>query len=57
MLDLITQFWDDIPNSTDAIPIPDWHRIKLEQRVRAANANPDAAIAWEEVRKRLRDTA
>jgi putative addiction module component (TIGR02574 family) len=54
-LDLITQLWDSLPNSTESIPIPDWHRQELEQRVQAADAEPEAAIPWEEVRKRLRE--
>jgi len=55
-LDLITQLWDSLPNSTESIPIPDWHRQELEQRIQAADVEPDAAIPWEEVRRSLRDT-
>jgi putative addiction module component (TIGR02574 family) len=31
----------------------DWHREELERRLAAADADPDAAIPWEEVRQNL----
>jgi putative addiction module component (TIGR02574 family) len=35
-------------------PFPEWHRQVLEQRLKEADANPQAAIPWEQVRERLR---
>jgi len=37
----------------EALPIPDWHRDELERRLAAADADPEAAIPWEEVKRRL----
>jgi putative addiction module component (TIGR02574 family) len=54
-LDLITQLWDSIPNSMESIPVPEWHKQELEQRLAKADASPEAAIPWEEVRDRLRE--
>jgi putative addiction module component (TIGR02574 family) len=54
-LDLISELWDSLPNSTDAIPTPEWHRQEVEQRLAAAETAPDAAIPWEQVRTRLRE--
>jgi putative addiction module component (TIGR02574 family) len=53
-LDLISTLWDSIPDSLDELPIPEWHREELERRLAAADADPDAAIPWQEVRERLR---
>ena len=53
-LDLISVLWDSIPDSLEELPIPDWHREELERRLAAADADPNAAIPWEEVRQRLR---
>jgi putative addiction module component (TIGR02574 family) len=54
-LELIGELWDSIPDSIDALPIPQWHRDELDKRLAAADANPQAAIPWEEIRQRLRD--
>jgi len=52
-LELIGELWDSIPDSVEALPIPDWHREELERRLAAADADPEAAIPWEEVKSRL----
>ena len=54
-LELISELWDSIPDSLDTLPVPDWHREELDRRLAAADANPDAAIPWEEVKRRLRE--
>ena len=54
-LELMSELWDSIPNSLDTLPVPDWHREELDRRLAAADANPDAAIPWEEVKRRLRE--
>ena len=54
-IELIGQLWDGIPDSIEALPVPDWHREELDRRLALAEANPDAAIPWEEVKRRLRD--
>lgn len=53
-LDLIAQLWDSLPNSTEAIQVPEWHREIIEERLAAADADPDAGIPWEQVRAELR---
>jgi putative addiction module component (TIGR02574 family) len=53
-LELIGELWDSIPDSVDALPLPDWHREELERRLAAADAEPEAAIPWEIIKKRLR---
>ena len=52
-LDLISCLWESIPDSAEASPVPDWHREEVERRLEEADANPGAAIPWDQVRKRL----
>jgi putative addiction module component (TIGR02574 family) len=54
-LDLIGLLWDSIPDSTEALPIPEWHWQELERRIAEADAHPDAAIPWEQIKARLRN--
>lgn len=53
-IELIGELWDSIPDSVEAMPVPEWHREELERRLAAADAEPDAAIPWEDVKRRLR---
>jgi putative addiction module component (TIGR02574 family) len=53
-LELIGVLWDSIPGSDDAFTLPEWHRDEIERRLTAAEASPEAAIPWEEVKARLR---
>jgi len=54
-LELIGELWDSIPDSLEGLPVPDWHREQLERRLATADAEPNAAIPWEEVKRRLRE--
>jgi len=53
-MELIARIWDRIPDSLEGVPLPDWHRTEIERRLQSADANPDAAIPWEQVKARLR---
>jgi putative addiction module component (TIGR02574 family) len=53
-LDLIARLWDSIPDTAEAMPVPQCHRDELGRRLTAADADPDAAEPWEQVRARLR---
>lgn len=54
-IELIGQLWDGIPDSIEALPVPDWHREELDRRLTSAEDDPDAAVPWEEVKRQLRD--
>ncbi len=54
-LDLIGLLWDSIPDSLEALPVPEWHRQELARRLAEADAHPEVAIPWEQVKARLRD--
>lgn len=53
-LELITQIWDSIPDTAEALPMPQWHRQELDRRLAAADAAPEAGVPWEQARERLR---
>jgi putative addiction module component (TIGR02574 family) len=54
-LDLIDLLWDSIPETLEDLPVPEWHRQELERRLAAADAHPETAIPWEQVKARLRE--
>ena len=53
-LELIGQLWDSIPDSEDALSVPEWHRRELDRRLTEADTNPEAGIPWETIQRRLR---
>lgn len=54
-LDLITQLWDSIPDSPEALPIPEWHKEELARRIKIADKSPNDVLSWEEVKAKLRE--
>ena len=54
-LELIGELWDGIPDTVEALPLPDWQREDLLRRLANADTDPDAAIPWSEVEKKLLD--
>lgn len=55
-LDYVQSLWDRITAQPEAIPIPDWHRRVLEDRLASYQANPGDVIPWEDVREDLLQT-
>jgi putative addiction module component (TIGR02574 family) len=53
-LDYLQSLWDRIAASPESIPVPDWHREILDERLKDLEANPDAGDTWEAVQERLR---
>ena len=42
------------PTHPEDIPVPDWHRKILEERLANLDENPDAGSPWEEVREAIK---
>lgn len=53
-MDLIEQLWDSIADTTAELPIPQWHRDLLDQRLAAADEHPEQTIPWSDVRSSIR---
>src|SRR5437773_7341118 len=52
-LAMIGVLWDSIPDSLEALPVPEWHQQELERRLAEADADPGAGIPWEQVKRRV----
>jgi putative addiction module component (TIGR02574 family) len=51
-IDYVEALWDSIVERSD-IPVPDWHRELLTERLQAYRADPLAGRSWNEVRTEL----
>ena len=54
-IDYLESLWDRVAASPETIPVPDWHRETIGERLKDLEANPDAGDSWEAVQKRLRE--
>jgi putative addiction module component (TIGR02574 family) len=52
-IDYLQSLWERIAASPDTIPVPNWHREVLDERLKDLEANPDAGESWEVVQDRL----
>jgi putative addiction module component (TIGR02574 family) len=48
-IDYVQALWDRIAANESQVPIPDWHREVLEERLADYQANRDQGRPWEEV--------
>ena len=53
-IDYIQSLWDRIAAKPDQVPIPDWHRQVIRQRMADPEASPSEGGPWEEVREEIR---
>lgn len=49
-LELSEALWESIYGSAEELPVPDWHKQLLDERLQEPNPQFDT---WENVRKRL----
>lgn len=52
-LELIGRIWDSITEADPNAPVPEWHLEELSRRLAAAEADPEMARPWDEVKARL----
>jgi putative addiction module component (TIGR02574 family) len=58
-IDFVQSLWDRIAATSEQVPVPEWHRQIIRERLAAYNANPSAGRLWTDVRidieRKLRD--
>jgi putative addiction module component (TIGR02574 family) len=52
-IDYVQSLWDHIAARPEDVPVPDWHREILAERLASYRANEDPGRGWEEVEKDL----
>ncbi len=56
-IEYVQALWDRIAANVAAVPVPDWHREVLTERLADLEANPDAGRPWEDLKADLFRTA
>lgn len=49
----IETIWDSSCKSPDAVPIPEWHKQELENRMKRLESGESQILDWEGVKNRL----
>jgi putative addiction module component (TIGR02574 family) len=49
-IEYVQSLWDHIAADVDMIPLTDWQKNLLDERLADFEQNPDSGIPWEEVR-------
>lgn len=53
-LQLVEDLWDDIAANPDDIPVHNWQKDELDKRKANLAANPQSALTWDEIVRRVR---
>jgi putative addiction module component (TIGR02574 family) len=56
-IDYVQALWDRITANPELVPVPDWHRELLAERLADFEANPEAGRTWEEIEAELSNRA
>lgn len=49
-IDFVQALWDRIAATAEQVPIPEWHREIIQERLTAYRANPGTGRLWTDVR-------
>ena len=52
-LRVVEELWDDIGESEEPFPLPQWHRAEVERRAAELDAEPSLAISRDELWRRV----
>lgn len=52
-IEYVQSLWDRIAAGADRVPVPDWHRTVLDERLANLAAEPGAGRPWGQVRAEL----
>lgn len=52
-IDYVQSLWDHIAARPEDVPVPDWHREILAERLAAHSENADQGKGWEEFENEL----
>ena len=52
-IDFVQSLWDRIAATPEQVPIPDWHRRIILERLDSYRTNPTAGRPWADVRTEI----
>ena len=56
-IDYVQSLWDHIAAEPEKVPVPDWHRQVLAERLANYEASPNVGKTWEQLEQELSEDA
>lgn len=53
-IEYVEFLWTRIAATPEQVPVPDWHRRVLDERLEAYRSDPGQGKSWEQVREEVR---
>ena len=54
-IDYVNALWERISSRPSEVPVPEWHRREISERLKQHRANPGDVQSWDEVRNNVRE--
>jgi len=52
-LRVVEELWDDIGQTEESFPLPQWHRVEADRRAAELDADPSVGLSREELWRRV----
>lgn len=52
-VDYVQSLWDRIAGDSAEMPVPDWHRAVIKQRLEDRKSSPNDVVGWKEARESI----
>lgn len=49
----IDTIWDSLCKSPESVPVPEWHKRELEERIKRLESGEAQLLDWEDVKSQL----
>jgi putative addiction module component (TIGR02574 family) len=53
-LQIIEVLWEDLRNQEEAVPVPEWHKKMLDERLKAVEEGREEILEWDDIKHDLR---
>lgn len=54
-IDFVQSLWDRIAATPEQVPVPDWHRRIIRERLESYRTSPGEGRSWADVRTEIAD--
>lgn len=54
-IEYLQSLWERIAADPAKVPVPDWHREILKERLASLRDRPESGVPWHEVRERIEE--